>query len=156
MIELNIPGSAPIFLEHLVLDYNGTIAVDGHPIPGVTDQINRLADHLDVHVVTADTRGNVMEVMRKVRCHVAVLPPGNQDTAKQNYIQKLDPPKCVCVGNGRNDRLMLKDAAVGIGVILAEGMCADIVPAADVICTDIRHALGLLEYPLRLVATLRL
>jgi soluble P-type ATPase len=62
----------------------------------------------------------------------------------------------VCVGNGRNDRLMLKEAALGIAVILQEGAAAETVAAADVVCTHIVSALELLHNPLRLTATLRI
>ena len=55
----------------------------------------------------------------------------------------------------RNDRLMLKEAALGIAVILKEGASAESVAAADVVCTDIVAALELLQNPLRLIATLR-
>ena len=37
MIQIEIPGRDLITIEHLVLDYNGTIAEDGHLIPGVAE-----------------------------------------------------------------------------------------------------------------------
>ena len=37
MLEINIPGYTKIFVEHLVLDYNGTLAVDGIPLQGVLE-----------------------------------------------------------------------------------------------------------------------
>jgi soluble P-type ATPase len=61
----------------------------------------------------------------------------------------------VCIGNGRNDRLMLAESALGIAVVLGEGAAAVTLAAADVVCTDILAALALLTHPLRLVATLR-
>ena len=59
------------------------------------------------------------------------------------------------MGNGRNDRLMLKEAALGVAVMLAEGVFTETLTAADVVCRDILDALNLLTNPLRLVATLR-
>ena len=61
----------------------------------------------------------------------------------------------VCIGNGRNDRLMLKSAALGLAVVLAEGIAGETIPAADVISRSINDALDLLLNPLRLTATLR-
>ena len=29
MIEIHIPGREPLFIENVVMDYNGTLAVDG-------------------------------------------------------------------------------------------------------------------------------
>jgi soluble P-type ATPase len=61
----------------------------------------------------------------------------------------------VSIGNGRNDQLMLKASALGIAVILAEGIAAETLLASDVVCTSIIDALDLLRNPLRLTATLR-
>ena len=47
MIELNIPGRGLIQLEYLVSDINGTIAVDGHLLEGVTRLINELQDAIN-------------------------------------------------------------------------------------------------------------
>ena len=35
MLTISIPGGATLDIEHLVLDYNGTLAVDGVLLPGV-------------------------------------------------------------------------------------------------------------------------
>lgn len=59
------------------------------------------------------------------------------------------------IGNGRNDRLMLQHAVLGIGVIQTEGLAVEAMMAADVVTTDIAAALVLALNPLRLVATLR-
>lgn len=61
----------------------------------------------------------------------------------------------VAIGNGRNDRLMLEQAAIGIAVLGQEGTAVEALMAADVIVADIFTALDLLQIPLRLVATLR-
>jgi soluble P-type ATPase len=71
------------------------------------------------------------------------------------YVKDLGFDRTVCIGNGRNDRMMLKEAALGIAVILNEGACVVTLLSADVVCTSIVSALELLIYPLRLTATLR-
>jgi soluble P-type ATPase len=50
---------------------------------------------------------------------------------------------------------MLKQAAIGICVLSAEGTAVDALLASDIFVPDIRSAFDLLEKPLRLVATLR-
>ena len=35
MIKVSIPGFKSLSLKYLVLDYNGTIAIDGALVPGV-------------------------------------------------------------------------------------------------------------------------
>jgi hypothetical protein len=42
MIEISIPGFGNLTIEHLVLDYNGTIAFDGELIDGVKDLLQIL------------------------------------------------------------------------------------------------------------------
>ncbi len=155
MIAVDIPGHPPLRLEHLVLDYNGTLAVDGRPEPGVRETLNRLAGQLTVHVVTADTFGLARSGLEGVDCRLSILPPGAQDAAKLAYVHRLGAGGCAAAGNGRNDRLMLRAAALGIAVILGEGASAETLAAGDVVCVGILPALELLLHPLRLTATLR-
>lgn len=86
---------------------------------------------------------------------LTVLPAERQAEAKKSLVERLGPGITVSIGNGRNDRLMLKAAALGIVVVQAEGAAAETVLSAQVVCTDILDALDLLLHPLRLVATLR-
>jgi soluble P-type ATPase len=155
MLKITIPGHGDLQLEYLVLDYNGTLACDGELIEGVKGTLKTLARHLEIHVVTADTFGKAREGLSGIPCKLAVLPAENQDAAKLAYIQGLGPKSTVCVGNGRNDRSMLKGAALGIAVIQDEGAAVKTLLAAEVVCPDILAALGLLTDPLRLTATLR-
>lgn len=50
---------------------------------------------------------------------------------------------------------MLKASALGIAIILGEGVATETLLASDVVCTSIIDALDLLRNPLRLTATLR-
>jgi soluble P-type ATPase len=155
MIELQIPGFGNVQIQHLVLDYNGTLAVDGRPAAGVKQALSALADRLTVHVITADTFGEAGKEMADVPCTVSILSPGRQDDAKRRYVERLGAEHVAAVGNGRNDARMLEASRLGIAVILAEGASSEAVQAADVVCNDILSALSLLEHPLRLTATLR-
>ena len=155
MIEINIPGFKHLRLEHLVLDYNGTMAVDGRLVTGVQERLYRLAEVLRIHIITADTFGEVGAAVADLPCTLHVLPQQMQAEAKRDYVRRLNAERTVCIGNGRNDRLMLGEASLGIAVMLAEGACGSAVSAADVVCRDICDALDLLHRPLRLTATLR-
>jgi soluble P-type ATPase len=90
-----------------------------------------------------------------IPCDLSILPGEDQARRKLEYVQRLGPDMTVCVGNGRNDRLMLQEAGLGIAVVQTEGAAAQTVLAADVLVPDILTALDLLTHPLRLVATLR-
>ena len=155
MIEIDVPGDRKLQLKHIVLDYNGTIACDGKLIENVKKNLVVLADHLQVHILTADTFGKAHDVFENLDCRLSILSPEAQDIGKLNYIETLGAENVVCVGNGRNDRLMLEKSALGIAVIMEEGAAAETVAAADVVCTHIVSALQLLLNPLRLIATLR-
>jgi P-type E1-E2 ATPase len=155
MLEFNIPGYKKIRLEHLVLDYNGTLACDGKLLPGVRERLKKLSAQLKVHVLTADTFGKARSQLSGIPCVLSVLPVENQGLEKLEYIKKIGTNITVCIGNGRNDQLMIKEAELGISVVLKEGAAIKTLIAADVICNSIISALDLLTNPLRLEATLR-
>jgi soluble P-type ATPase len=155
MLEIDIPGYRALRLEHLVLDYNGTLACDGELLDGVKDRLDALAGTLRIHILTADTFGKARAQLVGIRCDLSILPVEDQDRRKLEYIQGLGPETTVCVGNGRNDRLMLREAGLGIAVAQAEGAAVQTVLVADVLSPSILTALDLLTHPLRLVATLR-
>jgi len=155
MIEISIPGYGKLQCRYLVLDYNGTLALDGRLIAGVKEHLQQLSADLEIHVLTADTFGKAQAGLTGIDCILSILPVDRQDVGKRKYVMDLGEERCVCMGNGRNDRLMLKEAALGIAVIQEEGAAAETLQAADVVCRDIVSALQLLSNPLRLVATLR-
>jgi soluble P-type ATPase len=155
MIRIDIPDFGVLRLEHIVLDYNGTLAVDGNPVDGVKEKLGQLSSTLTVHVLTADTFGKVQAEMADVPCTITVLGLDAQDRTKEAYVRRLGTDVVVAVGNGRNDRRMLQTSALGIAVLLEEGASVLTLQAADVVCKDILSALDLLSNPKRLIATLR-
>jgi soluble P-type ATPase len=155
VIEIEIPGFRLLQLAHLVLDYNGTLAVDGDLIEGVKSRLNDLAGSFDIHVVTADTFGIAARALDGLDGRLVILPPGNQAAAKADYVRQLGGQATVAIGNGRNDRLMLEQAALGIAVLGEEGTAAAAILAADLVVRDVFSAFELFRNPRRLVATLR-
>lgn len=155
MIAIDIPGYGALQLHHLVMDFNGTLAVDGHMVDGVADRLTQLGNHLALHVITADTFGRVQQAASALPCKVHILPQQDQAEGKRDYVHNLGADGIVALGNGRNDRLMLMAAKLGIAVVLAEGAFGQTLSAADIVCTSIDSALDLLCKPLRLTATLR-
>jgi soluble P-type ATPase len=155
VLTLSIPGFQLLELEHLVCDYNGTLALDGHLLEGVNERLARLAGSLSLHVVTADTFGTARAVFAGMDLRLTVLPPSGQDLAKAAYLERVGATSAVAIGNGRNDRGMLAAAALGIAVLGPEGAAAETLAVADVVAPHILAALDLLVSPQRLVATLR-
>jgi len=154
-MELAIPGFGRLRLEHLVLDYNGTLALDGCPLPGVERRLKRLARWLRIHVITADTFGKARAGLAGLNCELRILKPGREDRAKAAYIRQLGPTRVACIGNGRNDRLMLRAARLGLAVVQAEGAAAECLAAADLVLPSVNDALDLFLHPRRLTASLR-
>lgn len=155
MIDIDIPDFGHLRLAHLVLDYNGTLAFDGRLISGVADLLGLLADHLQIHIITADTFGSVQQAFTGSAYTVHVLSPGSEEEGKAVYVRELGSMSSVCIGNGRNDRLMLKEAGLGIAVLQREGAALQALLAADILTASIVDALDLLLHPKRIIATLR-
>ncbi len=155
MIELSIPGRGTLRLEHLVLDVNGTLALDGELINGVERALGILRDRLQVHLVTADTHGQQSMIDMLLGAQALRLQPGNEVEQKAAFVQLLGPEKTAAIGQGANDAGMLREAALGIAVLSREGLSASTLSAADLIVPDILAALELFDKPLRIVASLR-
>lgn len=155
MLPIEIPGYCTLELRHLVLDYNGTLAVDGRLLDGIEAQLAALAQTVDLHIVTGNTYGDARERLHGCPAEVVCLPARGQAQIKREYVLRLGAQQVVAVGNGRNDALMLEQAALGIAVVGTEGLAGDALKAADVVVHHATDALGLLLHPKRLIATLR-
>jgi len=155
MLAIAIPGFRDLELDHLVLDYNGTLAVDGVLIPGAHDALVALAPKIEIHVVTADTYGGAERELAGLPVKLTVIPRESQAEAKLAYVQRLGVERVFAIGNGRNDRRMLAAVAVGVALLQREGGAGEALAAADVVAVDIIDALDLLRHPARLIATLR-
>lgn len=155
MLIIDIPGYKKIEAEHLVLDYNGTLAIDGKLIDGVKPILERLSDQLTIHILTADTFGTSAHELSSFNCKLNILESFFQDEQKERYIVDLGKDKVIAIGNGMNDALMLKSAALGIILLQEEGTAVRALINADLVCRNITDALHLLENKLRITATLR-
>lgn len=156
MTEIAIPGYKKVEISDLVLDYNGTLACDGRLLPGVKECLKALAETVRIHVLTADTFGKAASQFESLPITLSVLPKtDHEDMGKLEYVKRLGCEHTVCIGNGRNDHLMLRESVLGIAVILEEGASVKTLIAADVVFTNITSALESLMNPLRLTATLR-
>lgn len=155
MIELNVPGLGLIQLEHLVTDVNGTIALDGHLIDGVGSALLRIADRLEIHMLTADTHGRQGLIDQQLGLIATRISPGEEARTKAEFVIGLGEERVVALGQGANDAEMLRQAAIGIAINSEEGLAIEALQAADLVLPNILSALALLENPMRLVASLR-
>jgi soluble P-type ATPase len=152
MIRIDIPQRGMIELHHAVFDVNGTLAVDGKPIPGVVDRLQVLGEHLSLHGLTAGTHGNIAELERMLGFPLHMISRGEE---KRHYVEQLGPAHVIAFGNGVNDVAMLRLAAIGVAVLAGEGMAISALQAADVLALGPVDAIELVLNPKRLVATLR-
>ncbi|GAB4565826.1 MAG: HAD family hydrolase [Anaerolineae bacterium] len=155
MLEIEIPGWRHLQLRYLVMDLNGTLALDGQPLPGVADALRELRSTLQLILVTADTFGTAEDVAKDLGVELNRLPSGDQSEQKRQIVRRLGPEHVVAMGNGANDVGMLMEAALAIVVLGPEGAARAALQHGDVIVSSPLTGLDLLRHPSRLKATLR-
>jgi soluble P-type ATPase len=152
---VEIPGRQSIEIKDIVFDYNGTIAIDGKLISDVSKNINELSSSFNFYVITADTYGTVKKELENTNCKVITISALSQDMAKLNFVKELGLNTCLSVGNGRNDKLMLKETILGIAILQDEGLCAETLLNSDILVKSIFDVFAFLKDSNRLIATLR-
>lgn len=155
LLHFEIPGFGEYALEHLVMDVNGTLAVDGQLIEGVADKVAALRGQLTIHLLTADTHGRQAIINEQLGLTAVRIQPGGEAQQKADYVRKLGAQTVVAIGQGANDAGMLTAARLGICVMSVEGVAKETLLACDLVAPTILFALELLEKPLRIVASLR-
>jgi soluble P-type ATPase len=151
-IEVEIPGRGRLSVANLLLDINGTLSDRGVLIETVALRLQKLAEALTVHLLSADTFGTAEQIARQAGGRFHRVRDG---AAKLDHVDRLGAEACVAIGNGTNDVLMLERSALGIVVLGPEGASGSALRVADVVCRSIDEALDLLLSPRALVATLR-
>jgi P-type E1-E2 ATPase len=155
MISVSVPGWGDLDIEYLVVDYNGTCAFDGKIKENVKEMLEKVSRYIKVFIITSDTYGNIDTEGNTIGFSIIKVGKEGSGAEKAKIIKELGPEKIVAIGNGSNDVLMLKEAALGIGVIGEEGCSKEILKEADFIVKNITDALSMLLHPERIVATLR-
>jgi soluble P-type ATPase len=151
-ILIPLPGETPIQVQHLALDFTGTLSKDGRLLPGVAERVHALSGRVRIVVMTADTRGTARNELAGFPVELHLVADGAE---KARLARGLGPAGLAAIGNGRNDVALLALAALGIAVLGAEGTAAELIRVARVVAPEILTALDLLIEPQRLTATLR-
>ena len=82
MLKITIPGKANYELHYLILDMNGTIALDGEIIEGVKERIQKVSELLKVFVLTADTFGTASRLSGQLTVETHLIKRGKGGCSK--------------------------------------------------------------------------
>ena len=154
-MKIVIPEYKTLDIDTLFLDFNGTIAVDGIIPAGVKQRLTALAALFRIYILTADTNGNAKDQCEGLPVILQTFPTGNAREYKKELIKATGSKHCAAMGNGRNDELMLKEAALSIAIMDKEGMYGRLFKEADLCVRSMQDGLDLFLYPNRIIAGLR-
>lgn len=154
-LRVEIPGRNPVRIEHVVFDFNGTLACRGELFPGVRERLEALGRRCQVHVVTADTFGTAAAQLRGLPLALQVLEGDEGGGAKRRLLAGLGADRCAAVGNGRNDQAMLEAAELAVAVMGPEGLYPPLLQVVDLVVANPVDAVDLFLEPRGFVASLR-
>jgi soluble P-type ATPase len=154
-ISVDVPGYGALQIKHILFDLNGTLARDGVIADSTRERLQKLAEHMTLYVMSADTHGTLEQSTTGLPIQVRRVRQELGATEKLDLLNELGAEHTVAVGNGRNDVEMLAAAALGIAILGPEGAAQSALLAADLFFSHIDDALDSLLNPKRLIATLR-
>ena len=154
-VKIEIPNYNTFDIKKIAFDFNGTLATGGKVPDEIIKKLEKLAIHYDVYILTADTFGTVREMVDGLAIEVAIIEGEDGTGYKRDFIRNLGSDETIAIGNGNNDRLMVKEAAIGIALIGNEGAALDTILNSDLVISDIYDVFDILEEPARLIASLR-
>ena len=160
MLERKIPGFGPLEIRRVVTDYTGTHSCHGVVRKNVRARLARLAELVEVHVLTIDTFGTARRELARLPIELHFLTSKQRnDREKQRFVLKHEPKFVAAFGNGTIDRLILRTVRDAGGLAVAvdngEGCALDALLNANVFIHGSEQALDLLLEPNSCKATLR-
>jgi soluble P-type ATPase len=153
MIETNVPGHGLLNIDTIILDLNGTLAVGGKVVPGVSEKLEKLKRKgLRLVLFSGDTRGNAKKIADDLG--IDYIQAGTVEE-KGEKAKKLGPETCAAIGNGLIDLMKIGAVNLGLVTLQAEGVHLKTLLAADIVVPSINDVLDLFVDEKRLIATLR-
>jgi soluble P-type ATPase len=153
-MKIDIPGWGSVDIENIVIDLDGTMATDGKIPLEVKEKIGALSHLTKIYILTANTQGSANEEILGMKAELITVPNEDSKRGKLDFLKTLNLEMTVAVGNGSNDQLILKEAALGIAVLGDEGVSVSAIKSADIVVKNIQSALDLFLKPKRLITTL--
>jgi soluble P-type ATPase len=153
-MKIDIPGWGNVDIENIVIDLDGTIATDGRISLEVKEKIGALSNLAKIYILTANSQGPADEEILGMKAELIKVPNEDSKRGKLDFLKTLNLEMTVAIGNGSNDQLILKEAALGIAVLGDEGVSVSAMKSADIVVKNIQNALDLFLKPKRLITTL--
>ena len=70
MINVPVPGWGELSIEYVIVDFNGTAALDGKLKKEVKEVIDKISRYVKVFVITADTYETADSELGPCKCHL--------------------------------------------------------------------------------------
>jgi soluble P-type ATPase len=154
MISIQRPGMESLDIHFVLIDFEGTLAMDGRVHPKAKDKVNLLSKRATIYILTKSNREKVEETLKKMKVEILYLTEGDSSQQKLNVLQRLGSHQTAVIGNGLDDVRIMEQAGLGMCVIGKEGSSAEAMAKADLVVNNVLDALDFLLKPLRQRATL--
>jgi soluble P-type ATPase len=153
-MKYNPVGVGEINLDTIILDLNGTLAIDGKLVDGVIPRINKLKESgFKLYLFTGDQRGTASQQASELGIELMFAKTTSE---KAECAKKCNFETTVAIGNARIDIGTFENSKIKIATLQKEGIHASIINHVDVIVPSINDALDLLLNPDSFNATMRL
>ena len=153
-MKYNPVGVGEINLDTVILDLNGTLAVDGKLVEGVIPRINKLKElGFKLYLFTGDQRGTASTQAKELGIELMYA---TNTAEKAECAKKCNFETTVAIGNARIDIGTFENAKIKIATLQKEGIHAGILNHVDIIIPTINDALDMLIDPNTFNATMRL
>jgi soluble P-type ATPase len=149
MISIQRPGMESLDIHFVLIDFEGTLAMDGRVHPKAKDKVNLLSKRATIYILTKSNREKVEEALRKMKVEILYVTEGDSSQQKLNALQRLGPHQTAVIGNALDDVRIMEQAGLGMCVIGKEGASAEAMAKADLVVTHVLDALDFLLKPLR-------
>lgn len=141
-MDIKLPGRGMTNIKNLIFDFNGTLTENRKLSEAGREVLETLSQKYAVYVATSDTFGNAKEELKGLNVKIVTVKSGSE---KLELVMKLGYASTIAIGNGNNDKSMLKKAVVGIAVIGPDGASFNAISSADIIVNDIKKVISLLS-----------
>jgi len=118
-LDFTIPGFGDRHIQTLLSDYDGTLCCGGEATDDIKEKLTRLADSVEVHILTADRNVKSGGNFGSLPVHIHILSEKDQDVQKRDYLAAFDAKSVAVLGNGNNDRLLLEAVKTAGGLCIA-------------------------------------